>query len=75
MKREVFKEDERVFFTCPLCGTKYTPSANGVQAYEKKIWKCSACKETFSFYINQIGKVFTEAEGQLKYIGYIYKVL
>ena len=75
MKKEVFKEKEIVFFTCPECGTIHKLSAYGMVAYEKREYKCLACKTTFSFYLNQIGKAFTEEENRVRYIGYIYKVL
>lgn len=75
MKREVFKENERVFFTCPCCEQKYNISAYGMRAYGKRKYKCTACEQTFSFYLNQIGKAFTEEENRVRYIGYVYKVL
>lgn len=75
MKKEVFKENERVFFTCPQCGADHTMPAYGMVAYEKRECKCLACKTTFNFYLNQIGKAFTEEENRVRYIGYIYKVL
>lgn len=75
MKREVFKENERVFFTCPSCGQKHNISAYGMWAYEKRKNKCTECEKTFQFYINQIGKVFTEEELSVKYLGYTYKAL
>lgn len=75
MKKEVFKENERVFFTCPSCGQKHNISAYGMWAYEKRKYKCSACKTTFEFYLNQIGMAFTEKENRVRYIGYIYEVL
>lgn len=75
MKKEVFKENERVYFICPSCGRKQYISAYGMWAYEKREYKCPACGTTFSFYINQIGKVFTEEENRVRYLGYTYKVL
>lgn len=75
MKKEVFKKNERAFFKCPQCGEVHNISAYGMWADEKIKYKCSVCEATFSFYINQIGKVFTEVGNRLEYIGYIYKVL
>lgn len=75
MKKEVFKQNERVFFKCSRCEKIHNISAYGMWAYEKRKYKCSACETTFSFYLNQIGKAFTEEENRVKYIGYIYKVL
>lgn len=75
MKREVFKENERVFFTCPQCRAKCNISAYGMWAYEKRKYKCTTCETTFSFYLNQIGKAFTEEENRVRYIGFVYKVL
>lgn len=75
MKRTVFKENERAFFSCPCCGKQSTHSIYGLVAYEKLTWECSKCKTTFQLYINQIGKVFTEEENRVRYLGYTYKVL
>lgn len=74
MKREVFKKNERVFFTCPCCGEGHNLSVFGMIAYEGREFKCPVCKKTFNFYINQIGKVFTSEEPRIRYIGHIYKI-
>lgn len=74
MKLEVYKENERAFYTCPLCGEKCTMSAYGMVAYKARMVKCTACEKISLIYINQIGKVFVCENRSVKYLGYVYKV-